>query len=335
MARVPRPRTPTAVTDSSSTRRSPRRSSATATAWSAPSSSSTTPARCSWSAGWTTRRCTARSPAGRVTFWSPQPAGVLAQGRHVRPRPVGQGGARSTATATRCSSRSTRSGAACHTGDRTCFDGRALPAREGHRDGWRTTVPEPTASPETTAPEGAADRPRAPHDRGSARQAARHRRRPTCATASPGRRCRRSRSWRATGGSSRSCAGCWPTPRRPSGSTASSPRTSPGTFLLESAEHGGVWSRYSIVGAAQPRHPDRAGRRGPLDRRAPGRRAHRRRPDRGPARHRRRARDRRALPGLPPLTGGMVGAITYDAVRRWEKVPDGDAGRARTCPSSR
>ena len=24
----------------------------------------------------------------------------------------------------------------------------------------------------------------------------------------------------------------------------------PGTFLLESAEHGGVWSRWSIVGAA-------------------------------------------------------------------------------------
>ena len=28
------------------------------------------------------------------------------------------------------------------------------------------------------------------------------------------------------------------------------------------------------------------------------------------------------IEGLPPLTGGMVGAITYDAVRRWEKVPD-------------
>ena len=28
------------------------------------------------------------------------------------------------------------------------------------------------------------------------------------------------------------------------------------------------------------------------------------------------------IDGLPPLTGGMVGAITYDAVRRWEKVPD-------------
>jgi len=27
-------------------------------------------------------------------------------------------------------------------------------------------------------------------------------------------------------------------------------KNAPGTFLLESAEHGGVWSRYSIVGAA-------------------------------------------------------------------------------------
>ena len=27
------------------------------------------------------------------------------------------------------------------------------------------------------------------------------------------------------------------------------------------------------------------------------------------------------IPGLPPLTGGMVGMISYDAVRRWEKVP--------------
>ena len=28
------------------------------------------------------------------------------------------------------------------------------------------------------------------------------------------------------------------------------------------------------------------------------------------------------IAGLPPLTGGMVGAITYDAVRRWERVPE-------------
>ena len=40
------------------------------TGWCRPSSSSTTPARCSWSAGWTTRRCTARSTTGRTTFWS-------------------------------------------------------------------------------------------------------------------------------------------------------------------------------------------------------------------------------------------------------------------------
>jgi anthranilate synthase component 1 len=28
------------------------------------------------------------------------------------------------------------------------------------------------------------------------------------------------------------------------------------------------------------------------------------------------------LPGLPPLTGGMVGYLSYDSVRRWEKLPD-------------
>ena len=26
--------------------------------------------------------------------------------------------------------------------------------------------------------------------------------------------------------------------------------------------------------------------------------------------------------GLPPLTGGLVGFIGYDAVRRWERLPD-------------
>ena len=28
------------------------------------------------------------------------------------------------------------------------------------------------------------------------------------------------------------------------------------------------------------------------------------------------------LPGLPPLTGGLVGMIGYDAVRRWERLPE-------------
>jgi anthranilate synthase component I len=98
-------------------------------------------------------------------------------------------------------------------------------------------------------------------------------------------------------------------------------RSAPGTFLLESAEHGGVWSRYSIVGAASgavltekdglahwigtpPVGVPTGGN--PVE----------------------ALRDTISvlatdpIPGMPPLTGGMVGAITYDAVRRWERVPD-------------
>ena len=30
----------------------------------------------------------------------------------------------------------------------------------------------------------------------------------------------------------------------------------------------------------------------------------------------------RPLPGLPPLTGGMVGYVSYDMVRHWERLPD-------------
>jgi anthranilate synthase component 1 len=94
-----------------------------------------------------------------------------------------------------------------------------------------------------------------------------------------------------------------------------------GTFLLESAEHGGVWSRWSIVGAASratlterdgvahwvgdppvgvPTGGD------PLQALADTVAALRTPP----------------LPGLPPLTGGMVGFVGWDAVRRWERLPD-------------
>lgn len=95
----------------------------------------------------------------------------------------------------------------------------------------------------------------------------------------------------------------------------------PGTFLLESAEHGGVWSRYSIVGVSSAATLTEVDGRAtwlgtppvgvpeggsPVD----------------------ALRDTIALlatdplSGLPPLTGGMVGAVTYDAVRHWEKLPD-------------
>jgi anthranilate synthase component 1 len=94
----------------------------------------------------------------------------------------------------------------------------------------------------------------------------------------------------------------------------------PGTFLLESAEHGGVWSRYSIVGAAsRATLTERDGEAhwvgeapvgvptegSPLD----------------ALRDTVAALATEPVEGLPPLTGGMVGAISYDAVRRWERVP--------------
>ncbi len=93
----------------------------------------------------------------------------------------------------------------------------------------------------------------------------------------------------------------------------------PGTFLLESAEHGGAWSRYSIVGARS---------RAVLTER--GGRAHWTGdvpvgiPTQGdPVEVLRDALSALAtdpIEGLPPLTGGFVGYVGYDAVRRWERV---------------
>jgi anthranilate synthase component 1 len=95
----------------------------------------------------------------------------------------------------------------------------------------------------------------------------------------------------------------------------------PGTFLLESAEHGRSWSRYSFVGARSAATLTERGGEAlwtgtppvglPMDGdplvalRETVRRLHTER-----------------LPGLPPLTGGMVGYLAYDAVRRLERLPD-------------
>jgi anthranilate synthase component I len=97
----------------------------------------------------------------------------------------------------------------------------------------------------------------------------------------------------------------------------------PGTFLLESAE-AGVWSRWSIVGAAscatltardgvacwlgEPPAGVPTGGDPLLALR-----------DTVAALHTPR------LPGLPPLTGGMVGFLSWDVVRRWERLPDSTA----------
>jgi len=94
----------------------------------------------------------------------------------------------------------------------------------------------------------------------------------------------------------------------------------PGTFLLESAEHGRSWSRYSFVGLrCQAMLTERGGRAVWLGDPPPGvptgddplevlaacasaLRAPR-------------------LPGMPPLMGGLVGYLAYDVVRRIEKLP--------------
>ncbi|MFC8500748.1 anthranilate synthase component I [Pedococcus sp. NPDC057267] len=95
----------------------------------------------------------------------------------------------------------------------------------------------------------------------------------------------------------------------------------PGTFLLESAEHGGVWSRYSIVGAtSRATLTERDGEALWLGEPPVGVPT-----DGNPLEALRdtvAALATEPVEGLPPLTGGMVGAITYDAVRRWERVPD-------------
>ena len=92
-----------------------------------------------------------------------------------------------------------------------------------------------------------------------------------------------------------------------------------GTFLLESAEYGGVWSRYSFIGVQSVATlTERDGRAvwvgaGPEDH-----------PD-DPLDALRDASARlytpRTDPSLPPLTGGLVGYLGYDAVRRMERLP--------------
>lgn len=93
-----------------------------------------------------------------------------------------------------------------------------------------------------------------------------------------------------------------------------------GTFLLESAEHGRSWSRYSFIGVnSRALLTERHGETvwlGDVPAGMPT--------SDNPLETLRAAIDTlhtNPLPGLPPLTSGMVGLISYDAVRRWEKLP--------------
>ena len=93
-----------------------------------------------------------------------------------------------------------------------------------------------------------------------------------------------------------------------------------GTFLLESAEHGGVWSRYSFVGVNSLATLTEEGGVAVWRGKAPAgvptgidpldalkiTAAHLKSP---------------TIEGLPPLTGGLVGYAGYEIVRRLEKIP--------------
>ncbi len=98
-------------------------------------------------------------------------------------------------------------------------------------------------------------------------------------------------------------------------------KNAPGTFLLESAEHGGVWSRYSFIGVSSEAtltekdglaiwegNPPAGAPKAmpPLDALRIAS-AHLRSPK---------------ILGLPPLTGGLVGYMGYDCVRALEKLPN-------------
>jgi anthranilate synthase component 1 len=95
----------------------------------------------------------------------------------------------------------------------------------------------------------------------------------------------------------------------------------PGTFLLESAENGRSWSRWSFIGAGAPSALTvRDGEAvwlgaAPHDAPSGG--------DPLQALHATLALLATGAPqGLPPLSGGMVGFFAYDLVRRLERLPE-------------
>jgi len=100
----------------------------------------------------------------------------------------------------------------------------------------------------------------------------------------------------------------------------------PGTFLLESAEQGGIWSRYSFVGVSSfgvlTQTDDAVAW---LDYGIPAERALGEEAPPTPLAALGHLYDRWATPrvvGHPPLTGGLVGFIGWEAIRQIENLPD-------------
>ena len=97
-------------------------------------------------------------------------------------------------------------------------------------------------------------------------------------------------------------------------------KSAPSTFLLESAEHGGAWSRYSFIGAnSQATLSEKDGVATWIGKPPAGAPQ-----GEDPLEALRLLASHLKSPkieGLPPLTGGLVGYIGYDSVRRLEKLP--------------
>ncbi|MEP6462769.1 MAG: anthranilate synthase component I [Frankiaceae bacterium] len=96
----------------------------------------------------------------------------------------------------------------------------------------------------------------------------------------------------------------------------------PGTFLLESAEHGRAWSRYSFVGVRSVATlTERDGAATWLGQPPPGVADVTGLDPLAALRVVAEALRSPRVPGLPPLTGGLVGYLGYDIVRRLERLP--------------
>lgn len=101
---------------------------------------------------------------------------------------------------------------------------------------------------------------------------------------------------------------------------------SPGSFLLESAEQGGIWSRYSFVGVSSFGVLTQDGDTATwIDYGLPVERALGRDFPTAPLAALTHLYERWGtprVPGHPPLTGGLVGFIGWEAIRQLERLPN-------------
>ena len=237
--------------------------------------------------GWMDREALSRTlTEGRVTFWSRSRQEYWRKGDTSGHIQVVRGAALDC-DADALLVRVDQTGAACHTGAHSCFDTHPIDAARRERRMSRM--------PGTTTVRGVLGRPGGPPRR-------------------PGR----PRALRRQRDAAR---------HLPQARDAGGRRMRPGTFLLESAEQGGLWSRYSFVGvAAFGSLTEQRGRPVWQDWGLPASRAFGAGGVTGnylealDDLHSHWASPR--VEGLPPLTGGLVGYIGWDAVRLLERLPD-------------